>query len=181
MKLYGITRWVCFAASLSVSIGLMNVQAEEMQGDSGMSISPGKAVSLEYTLKLEEGKVVDTNVGAAPLIYTHGSKQIVPGLENALEGMTVGESKEVTVVPEQGYGPVREEAFREISKEKIPPEAQKVGAPLEAKDDNGRVMHLRVAEVKEETVVVDFNHPLAGKTLYFEVKVLEIKPGQAQE
>ena len=180
MKLYGMMRWVFCVSSLFASLGVLTVQAEPQKGESEMTVANGNDVSLEYTLKGEEGKVIDSNVGADPLTYTHGAKQIVPGLENALEGMTVGESKQVTVAPEEGYGPVLQEAFREIPKEKIPPDAQKVGAPLEAKDENGRTMHLRVAEVKEETVVVDFNHPLAGKTLYFDVKVIEIKAGQGQ-
>jgi FKBP-type peptidyl-prolyl cis-trans isomerase SlyD len=140
-----------------------------------MSISEGKAVSMEYTLTLEDKKVLDTNVGGQPLNFTQGSHQIIPGLETALEGMKVGESKQVTVAPEQGYGPINPQAVQEVPIDKIPEEARKVGAQLQGKDAQGRMVHPRVTEVKEQVVMLDFNHPLAGKTLLFDVKILDIQ------
>jgi FKBP-type peptidyl-prolyl cis-trans isomerase SlyD len=125
---------------------------------------------------LEDKSVFDTNVGAEPLTYVQGSRQIVPGLEKAMEGMKVGESKQVTVQPEEGYGTVRQEAFLEIEKDKLPPEAQQVGAQVQGRVESGQIVRARVVEVKDTTVRLDFNHPLAGKTLYFEVKVLNIQP-----
>ncbi|MFQ5931320.1 MAG: peptidylprolyl isomerase, partial [Nitrospiraceae bacterium] len=142
--------------------------------------SSGTRVSIEYTLRLEDKGVVDTNVGSEPLTYVHGSDQIIPGLEKGLEGMKVGESKHVTVKPEEGYGPVNPEAFMEIEKEKVPPDALKVGAQLEGRDAQGRPVYARVVEVKEQTVVLDFNHPLAGQTLYFDIKILDIEKGKAK-
>ena len=107
--------------------------------------------------------------------FTQGSHKIIPGLETALEGMKVGESKQVTVAPEQGYGPINPQAVQEVPIDKIPEEARKIGAQLQGKDGQGRMVHPRVTEVKEQVVVLDFNHPLAGKKLFFDVKILDIK------
>ncbi|MFQ5990706.1 MAG: peptidylprolyl isomerase [Candidatus Methylomirabilales bacterium] len=141
-----------------------------------MAVSSGTKVSIEYTLKLEgEEAVVDTNVGSEPLTYVHGSQQIIPGLERALEGMKIGESKQVKVKPEDGYGVVDQEAFVEVKKDQVPQDALKVDTQLQGRDSSGRLFHARVVEIKGETVVLDLNHPLAGKTLSFDVKVLDIQ------
>jgi FKBP-type peptidyl-prolyl cis-trans isomerase SlyD len=161
-------------------ISPITVQAESQKGETEMTVSSGTQVSLEYTLRLEDKAVVDTNVGSEPLTYVHGSDQIVPGLEKGLEGMKKGESKEVTVVPEDGYGVVNPEALIEVEKEKVPENAVKVGAQLEGRDANGRPVYARVVEVKDKMVVLDFNHPLAGRTLYFDVKILDIQKGSAK-
>jgi FKBP-type peptidyl-prolyl cis-trans isomerase SlyD len=145
-----------------------------------VAVSPGTQVSIEYTLKLDDKNVFDTNVGADPLTFVHGSRQIVPGLEKALEGMKVGESKQVIVQPEEGYGIVHNEAFLELEKEKIPNEARQVGARVQGSTGDGQMVTARVAEIKDATVVLDFNHPLAGKTLYFDVKILNIKANSVQ-
>jgi len=140
-----------------------------------VAVSPGMKVSIEYTLRLEDNTVVDTNVGSGPLTYVHGSQEIVPGLEKALEGMKIGDSKRVTIKPEEGYGVVNPEAFVEVKKEQIPEDALRVDAELQGRDASGRAFQVRVAEIKGQTVVLDFNHPLAGRTLRFEVKVLDIQ------
>jgi FKBP-type peptidyl-prolyl cis-trans isomerase SlyD len=107
--------------------------------------------------------------------YVHGQGQIIPGLEKELAGMAVGGEKKVTVKPEEGYGPVDPRAFEEVPKDKLPADALKVGTMLVARGPQGERM-VRVHEVKEKTVIMDFNHPLAGKTLFFDIKVTEIKP-----
>jgi FKBP-type peptidyl-prolyl cis-trans isomerase SlyD len=84
------------------------------------------------------------------------------------------------VQPEEGYGTVRQEAFLEIEKEKIPEDARQVGAQIQGRAGNGQVVRARVTEIKDQTVTLDFNHPLAGKTLYFEVKILSIQPAAGQ-
>ncbi|RMH08178.1 MAG: peptidylprolyl isomerase [Nitrospirae bacterium] len=160
-----------------ILIGILSpisLQAEQPKGGR-MTIAAGQDVSIEYTLKLDNDQVIDSNVGGEPLTYTHGAKQIIPGLEEALEGMAVGETKHVTIAPEDGYGPVNPNAFQEVPKELIPPEALQVGTQLQGRDASGRIVHPRIAEIKENTVVLDFNHPLAGKTLHFDVKVLDIQ------
>jgi FKBP-type peptidyl-prolyl cis-trans isomerase SlyD len=89
--------------------------------------------------------------------------------------MKVGESKQVTVAAEQGYGPINPKAVQEVPIEKIPEEARKIGAQLQGKDAQGRTVQARVSEVKEQVVMLDYNHPLAGKKLFFAVKILDIQ------
>ena len=137
------------------------------------TVSNGKVISLEYTLKLEDGEVVDTNVGADPLTYTHGANQIIRGVESAVEGMEVGQAKQAIVPPTEGYGDPDPSAFHEVGKEKLPKEIQ-VGTQLHGKDGSGREIRPIVSAIKDETVLLDFNHPLAGKTLYFDLKVVNI-------
>jgi FKBP-type peptidyl-prolyl cis-trans isomerase SlyD len=163
---------------LGVLLGTLAVRAAAEEKPP--AVSAGTEVGIEYTLKLDETNVFDTNVGAEPLIYLQGSHQIVPGLEKALEGMKVGDIKQVTVKPEEGYGTVRAEAFLEIEKERVPQDARQVGAQIQGRAGNGQVVRARVAEIKDQTVILDFNHPLAGKTLYFEVKILSIQPAAGQ-
>ena len=144
------------------------------KGSSPTTVSTGKQVTLEYTLKLDDQSVVDTNVGGEPLKLTQGNHEVVPGLEKALEGMAVGEKKNVTIAPTEAYGTVDPKAFQEVDRKMVPAGAQKVGTQLEGKTTDGRTVYPRIAEVKNDTIVLDFNHPLAGKTLHFDVKVLEV-------
>ena len=139
-------------------------------------IKDGSTVSLEYTLTGDDGKVIDTNKGKEPLRYIDGREQIIPGLEKALEGLPPGAEKKVTVKPADGYGEVDPKNFQEVPKQTVPADSLKVGTTLVAHTPEGQEFPVRVHEIKENTVVVDMNHPLAGKTLFFEVKVLDVKP-----
>jgi FKBP-type peptidyl-prolyl cis-trans isomerase SlyD len=141
----------------------------------GDRVREGSVVAMEYTLTDERGSVLDSSDGKEPMIYVHGQGQIVPGLERALTGMKPGEQKTVTVKPEDGYGQPDPQAFQEIPKENFPAESLKVGAVLTARSQDGVPIRMRVHEIKDKVVLVDFNHPLAGKTLTFKVKVTEIK------
>jgi len=140
-----------------------------------MRVQDGKLVSIEYTLRLQDEGLVESNVGEAPLQYTHGASEIIPGLEEALNDLGVGEARQVTVPPEKAYGLVDPDAFEEVEKQHVPQGAWHVGAMLVARDPEGQERHLRVHEVLDDTVIVDFNHPLAGKTLVFDVKVLAVE------
>lgn len=139
-----------------------------------MNASNGKTISLEYTVKLEDNQVIDTNVGKEPLTFTQGANQIIRGVETAVEGMTVGQAKQVIVAPEEGYGAPDPDAFQEVPKENVPGDI-KVGTQLHGKAADGRVVQPIVAEIKDKTVLLDFNHPLAGKTLVFDMKVVDIQ------
>ena len=141
------------------------------------TVQEGSEVSFDYTLTDDSGKVVDSSKGKEPMHYVHGKGQIIPGLEKELSGMAVGNEKKITVKPEEAYGPVNPAAFREIPKEQLPPEALKVGVMLMAQSSSGSGVPVRVHEIKDNTVVVDFNHPLAGKTLSFDGKITDIKAG----
>ena len=140
-----------------------------------MIIEKGKSVSFEYTLTLEDKEVIDTNVGAAPLTFTHGSDQIIPGLEDEMVGMKTGDSKKVTVNPEDGYGPVIKEAIIELKTDQVPEKSRKIGAMLQTKSPDGQVIRGRITKIDGDKTVIDLNHPLAGKTLFFDLKVLDVK------
>ena len=142
-------------------------------------VKDGSVVSLQYSLSEENGSLIESNKGKDPLKYTHGSKQIVPGLEKELTGMTVGGEKRVKVKPEDAYGLVNPKAFQEVAKEQIPAEGMKVGATLAAKGPQGQEIPVRIHEIKEQTVVLDLNHPMAGKTLLFDIKILDVQPSVA--
>jgi FKBP-type peptidyl-prolyl cis-trans isomerase SlyD len=143
------------------------------------AIEAGSTVRLEYTLKDDAGTLLDSNKGRAPLTYTHGQNQIVPGLEKELKGMHAGEEKRVVVKPEDGYGTVNPSAQTEVPKEMLPAEAMNVGTRLMARNAAGDGQPVTVKEIKDKTVVLDLNHPLAGKTLLFDVKVLDVEPPKA--
>jgi FKBP-type peptidyl-prolyl cis-trans isomerase SlyD len=143
-------------------------------------VQEGSMVSIEYTLRDDSGNVIDTNAGKEPLTFIEGAGQIVKGLERELSGMKVGDQKKVQVKPEDGYGLPDKNAFHEIPREKVPPEGQKPGAMLMTKAPDGGAIPMRVHEVKEKTVIVDLNHPLAGKTLNFDVKIKEIRAAEAK-
>jgi FKBP-type peptidyl-prolyl cis-trans isomerase SlyD len=150
------------------------------QSDKGEQVvKDGSVVSLQYTLTGEDGKTIESNKGKEPLRYTQGQHQIVPGLEREIAGMRVGGEKHVKVKPEDGYGPVNPNAFQEVSKEQVPPEGLKVGTVLAARGPQGQVVPVRIHQIKDKTVVVDLNHPMAGKTLVFDVKVLDIQSASA--
>jgi FKBP-type peptidyl-prolyl cis-trans isomerase 2 len=138
------------------------------------TVSNGKMISLEYTIKLDNDEVVETTVGKAPVTYTQGAHQIVRGVETAVEGMMAGEAKHVIVTPADGYGVRDLTALHELPKQKVP-EDIKVGMKLRGKDPSGRIVQPIVKEIKDHTVLLDFNHPLAGKTLYFDVKVIDVQ------
>jgi FKBP-type peptidyl-prolyl cis-trans isomerase SlyD len=143
-------------------------------------IHDGAIVTIDYTLTDDTGAVIDSTAGKEPLTYIQGAGQIVPGLERALNGLKAGDQKKVEVRPEEGYGMPDEKAFQELPKDKIPPDAQKVGALLMTKSPDGRMIPIRVHKITGDTVVVDLNHPLAGKTLHFDVTVKDIKSAEAK-
>lgn len=169
-------RALCFLTMIALLFsGHVFAQTPE---NTATKIQEGSRVALEYTLSDETGKVIESNKGKEPMSYIHGKGQIIPGLEKQLSGMKVGEEKKVQVKPEDGYGPVKPEAFQEISKDKLPPEALKVGTMLMAQGPQGQGIPARVHEIKDNTVIMDFNHPMAGKTLSFDIKISEIQTSE---
>ena len=171
-------RGACSACVLCWAVMGSPVGAESSESDVNATVSAGRTVSLEYTLTLDDQSVLESNVGKEPMTYTQGAHEIVPGLETAMEGMKKGERKQIVVTPADGYGPIDPQAIREVKKELIPAAAQKVGAQLHGQAADGSTAFPIVKEIREETVVLDFNHPLAGKTLHFDVTVLAITVGQ---
>ena len=137
-------------------------------------IQHGKKVSLEYTVFLVDGTQIDSNVGEDPLVFVLGQNQVFPALEQELLGLKVGDSKQITLKAEEAYGHVVPEAFREVDVESVPKQYRFSGAVLGIQDPAGGVYPIRVHEVHDDKVVLDFNHPLAGKELRFAVKVVEV-------
>ncbi len=137
-------------------------------------IRHGKKVSLEYTVFLVDGTQIDSNVGEDPLVFVLGQNQVFPALEQELLGLKVGDTKQIMLKAEQAYGPVVQDAFREVDLETVPVSYRFAGAVLGVQDPAGGVYPIRVHEVKKDKVVLDFNHPLAGKALRFDVKVIQV-------
>jgi len=136
-------------------------------------IKDGSKVKFDYTLTVD-GKVADTSSGRGPLEYTHGAGHIIKGLEKEMTGMKVGDKKTVVVQPEEGYGLVLEEAIRRVPKTSIGGvENLKVGDMVGA-SNAGHTFRAIVKEITDNEVVLDFNHPLAGKTLNFDIEIKEI-------
>ena len=117
--------------------------------------------------------MADTSEGKDPLKYQHGAGQILPALEQALAGMEVGQSRSVTLSPEKGYGMLNPSLVQEVSLDALLEEARKVGVTLVSEDPEGNRRLVRVQEVGEGKAVVNLNHPLAGQTLNFDVKIVE--------
>ncbi|MFP2895048.1 FKBP-type peptidyl-prolyl cis-trans isomerase [Corallococcus sp. 4LFB] len=146
-----------------------------------MKIANGRVVALEYRLHLGDGQVIDQSAPGQPLAYLHGHKQIVPGLEGALDGLGAGESKQVVVSPDQGYGNHNPEGVRTVPRSMLPPDfTPQVGQTLMAQTEDGNIP-LRIETVNPDSVVVDLNHPLAGKTLHFDVTVREVRDATQEE
>jgi FKBP-type peptidyl-prolyl cis-trans isomerase SlyD len=144
-------------------------------------IGEDTVVTLEYTLKVN-GEVVDTSEGAQPIQFIQGQQQIIKGLEDELYGMSVGESKEVIVEPESGYGEIDPENFAEIPRDQFPPEIPlEPGVELELKDEDGEIIDARIVTVMDDIVRLDFNHPLAGEQLHFQVKVVDLREATPEE
>jgi len=138
-------------------------------------IENGKVVKFHYTLSVE-GKELESSEGNEPLSYQQGQGTIIPGLEAGMLGLKVGDTKTITVSPEDGYGMPHAEAITEVPKSQLPQgEEIIVGTMLASQQGNGQIIQATVKEIKEETVILDFNHPLAGKSLTFEVEVVEVK------
>ncbi len=150
-----------------------NVYAQDVK------VEKGKIVKFDYTLKVD-GKEVESSAGKEPLSYSQGIGEIIPGLETALEGMKVGEQKNVKVEPKDAYGDVIKDAVKEIPNTSFPKDfVPTVGMVVDISDGKGMSAPAVIAEVKESSVMVDFNHPLAGKTLEFDVKIVDIQDAPA--
>ncbi len=140
-----------------------------------MKITDNSQVTIDYTMTLENGEVIDSTKDLKPLTYTQGTGEIMAGLESRLQGKKQGDTIEVTVPAAEGFGDVDPEAFIEIPKTDIPPENLEVGTILEGQGPQGQSIEGTVVELKEKTVIVDFNHPLAGKMLNFSITIVDVQ------
>ncbi|MBT7902844.1 peptidylprolyl isomerase [Candidatus Woesearchaeota archaeon] len=143
----------------------------------------GKQVALEYTGTLTDGSVFDSSEGKQPLKFVVGKGQVIPGFDKAVEGMKLDEEKTFTLKPEDAYGNVDPRLVHEFPTDKLPAEpAPEVGMMLMLQSPDGRQIPARIAEIKDKSVMIDLNPPLAGKELTFKVKVVEIsEPEECKE
>jgi len=141
-----------------------------------MSQAKGKdKVKVHYTGKFEDGSVFDSSVDREPLEFTLGENQVIPGFDQGVIGMTIGDSKTLTIPPEEGYGPINKDMIVEVKKDQVPKDIEpSVGLQLQVQQPNGQAMQVTITDVAEETITIDANHPLAGKTLIFEIELVEI-------
>lgn len=154
---------------LVLGAGAGNLQAQEV------SIVKDRKVKLEYTLVVD-GQMVESTEGKEPLEYTHGQGMLIPGLEKGLEGMKVGERKTVQVQAAEGYGQITPQLVREFDRSRLPQDlVPEPGIILEMQDPQGNAFPCTIVEVMDKTVKLDFNHPLAGKDLRFDVTIASVE------
>ncbi len=135
----------------------------------------GDTDRIHYTGTLEDGTQFDSSAGRDPLEFALGGGQVIPGFDNAVDGMAVGDSKTVTIPPEEAYGQRHEQLVQQVSRSALPDEIEPaVGMQLQSQSPEGQVMMLVVTEVEEESITVDANHPLAGQALTFDIELVEI-------
>lgn len=138
-------------------------------------VTVNSKVKVHYTGKLANGEVFDTSDGKEPIEFTLGQGQLIPGFEKGLIDMKLNEKKTINMTKDDAYGEVNETLIQEVKKTDLPQDMEpKVGMGLVSKSPDGQEINLMVVEVKEETIVIDGNHPLAGRDLIFDLEVVEI-------
>ncbi len=147
-----------------------------------MNIADDCVVTLAYTLRDDAGEVLDSATAAEPFAYVHGRRSVIPGLERQLAGHTAGEKLELTIAPADAYGEHSPARVQVVPRDRFPADLDiEPGMQFHANDEHGGRMSVRVAEVNEDGVTVDANHPLAGQTLHFAVEVLGVRAATAEE
>ena len=151
--------------------------------DENIAVANNIVVSMAYVLRIEDGQLIDQSEDGAPLEYIQGAKQIIPGLEKALIGLNVGDEKHVEVKPADGYGERDPDDIVDMPRGNFPESFDlSVGKPLKVRDsESGESFSAYVVECNPETVTLDFNHPLAGKTLHFHVKIVNLRQATEEE
>jgi FKBP-type peptidyl-prolyl cis-trans isomerase SlpA len=138
-------------------------------------VKDGSTVKVHYTGKLTDGTVFDSSEGREPLAFTIGAGMMIPGFEQGVLGMELNEEKTVSIKPEDAYGEVREDMVAEVPKAQLPPDMEvEKGMDLMSQTPDGQQMVVKVVDVKDDSIVVDANHALAGKELVFDIKVVEV-------
>jgi peptidylprolyl isomerase len=136
----------------------------------------GDTVKVHYTGKLSDGTLFDTSEDKAPLSFIIGKKEVIPGFEEAVVGMVAGEKKTVSITPDKAYGEPRENLVETVERGNLPSDVElRVGGQLEVTRQDGSVFHVMVTGLDKDVVILDANHPLAGKELIFDIAMLEIK------
>jgi peptidylprolyl isomerase len=141
-------------------------------------VKSGDKIKVHYHGKLESGETFDSSEGRDPLEFEVGSGMVIKGFDDGVTGMTVGEKKTVTIPFDEAYGPINPEMVIEMPKDRFPEDMQlENGMPLMMSDQQGQQFQVKIVEIKEEAVMLDANHPLAGKDLTFDLELVEIVGG----
>ncbi len=147
----------------------------------GLKVEDGQVVSMDYTLRVD-GEVVDTSKGHAPLEFIQGTGNIIPGLERELYGLTIGANKKVSVAAADGYGELDPEAYADVPRAEFPDNIPlEKGIEIQVRDPSNNPMYARIDTFTDESVKLDFNHPLAGKTLSFDVTIVALRGASPEE
>ena len=142
----------------------------------------GDQVKVHYTGTLDDGTTFDSSRGRDPLAFVIGSGQMIPGFNDGVVGMAVGETKTISLTPDQAYGPRREEMIQPVAINQLPEGMTPTpGAMLQMTGPGGQPMPVRIESVQGDSVIIDANHPLAGKTLTFEVELMQIGPDETEQ
>ena len=144
-------------------------------------IEKNQVVTFHYTLKDQEGKLLDQSIGGEPLNYLHGHGNIIPGLETHMNEKRVGDKLQVHVTPENGYGSYDPEKRFQIERAQLPEVDLEIGMGLELHADDGETLLASIVAIDEEAIEVDANHPMAGKDLFFDVEIMAIRPASGEE
>lgn len=139
-------------------------------------VKDGDTIKVHYTGKLEDGTVFDSSKDGEPLELTIGAGNVIEGFEKGVIGMERGSSKTVTIPPEEAYGSMNEELVAKVKKENFPENiTPAIGEQLQLKQQDGNIVNVTITEIRGDTVTLDANHPLSGKTLIFDIELVEIK------
>ncbi|HWB26840.1 MAG TPA: peptidylprolyl isomerase [Chitinophagaceae bacterium] len=139
----------------------------------------GDTIKVHYRGRLDDGTVFDSSEGREPLQFEVGSGMVIPGFDSGVMGMTVGQKKTITIPVEEAYGPVQEEMFMEFPIERFPEDMKpEVGMTLNMSNGSGQAIPVVIAEVQDEVVILDANHPLAGEALTFDLELVDISGGK---
>ncbi|MFN8576628.1 MAG: peptidylprolyl isomerase [Candidatus Sericytochromatia bacterium] len=147
-----------------------------------MKIGQNTAASINYTLYLEDGNIADSSEGNEPLTFLFGYENIIPGLEKALEGLQKGDKKTVVIPPAEAYGDFEKDGFQELDRSEFPDDVElEVGMQLILEDEEGYHVPAIIDKLTDKIVTMNFNHPLAGETLKFDVEVVDVREATKEE
>ena len=147
-----------------------------------LMIGKNSVVSMHYTLKNDDGEVMDTSEGKTPMVYLHGANNLIPGLENELQGKVAGTKFSTTIPPAEAYGEMKPEFVQVVNKSMFEGiESIEPGMSFVAQGEGGMKQQVRVTAVENDDITVDANHPMAGLTLHFEIEVADVREATPQE
>jgi peptidylprolyl isomerase len=160
---------------LGCPLGKSTASTASKEKHSMTQAKAGDTVRIHYSGTLADGTQFDTSEGSEPLEFALGSGSVIPGFDQAVEGMSVGENKSVSIGPEQAYGPRHDQLVQEVPRQALPDDIDPtVGMRLQGQGPDGQMMNLTVTRVEDEAITVDANHPLAGEVLNFDIELVAI-------